>query len=47
MRDGQKVLLEVKSCTLFGKEVAAFPDAVTARGKRHIEEMARLTKEGF
>ncbi|WP_198470084.1 DNA/RNA nuclease SfsA [Acetomicrobium sp. S15 = DSM 107314] len=46
-RDGQKVLLEVKSCTLFGKEVAAFPDAVTARGKRHIEEMARLTKEGF
>ncbi len=46
-RDGQKILLEVKSCTLFGKEVAAFPDAVTARGKRHIEEMARLTMEGF
>jgi sugar fermentation stimulation protein A len=46
-KDGQKILLEVKSCTLFGKGVAAFPDAVTARGKRHIEEMARLTKEGF
>lgn len=32
-------LLEVKSCTLAGARVAAFPDAVTARGRRHLEEL--------
>jgi sugar fermentation stimulation protein A len=45
-RDEREILLEVKSCTLFGKRVAMFPDAVTARGKRHIEELARLSKTG-
>ena len=39
---GEEVFLEVKSCTLFGHRVAAFPDAVTARGKKHIEELALL-----
>jgi sugar fermentation stimulation protein A len=38
--------LEVKSCTLVGKEVAMFPDAVTERGARHLEELARLSREG-
>jgi len=45
-RGGQEVFLEVKSCTLFGKRIAMFPDAVTARGKRHLEELARLPAEG-
>jgi sugar fermentation stimulation protein A len=42
----EKILLEVKSCTLFGRKIAMFPDAVTARGKRHIEELADLTRKG-
>jgi len=45
-RRGQEVFLEVKSCTLFGKRIAMFPDAVTARGKRHLEELAKLPDEG-
>jgi sugar fermentation stimulation protein A len=43
-KDGKEILLEVKSCTLFSKSVAMFPDAVTSRGKRHIEELARQSK---
>lgn len=43
---GAEVLLEVKSCTLFGDRVAMFPDAVTARGARHVRELAELAREG-
>ncbi|MEE2659427.1 MAG: DNA/RNA nuclease SfsA [Candidatus Latescibacterota bacterium] len=43
-RGGQQLLLEVKSCTLFGNGVAMFPDAVTERGRRHLLELAHLTK---
>jgi sugar fermentation stimulation protein A len=39
--------LEVKSCTLFGNKVAMFPDAVTARGARHLRELADLSRKGF
>jgi len=45
-RGGREIYLEVKSCTLFGERIAMFPDAVTARGKRHLEELARLSEEG-
>jgi len=34
--------LEVKSCTLFGDRIAMFPDAVTARGKRHLMALSRI-----
>ncbi len=37
---------EVKSCTLFGGRLAMFPDAVTARGKRHVEELAQMADSG-
>ncbi len=43
---GQEMFLEVKSCTLFSKRVAMFPDAVTARGKKHLEELTRLSEDG-
>jgi len=33
---------EVKSVTLFGNGAAMFPDAVTERGRRHLEELASL-----
>ncbi|EGH23319.1 putative DNA-binding transcriptional regulator, partial [Pseudomonas amygdali pv. mori str. 301020] len=40
--------LEVKSVTLGfdDSSVAAFPDAVTQRGARHLRELATLAREG-
>jgi sugar fermentation stimulation protein A len=47
LRKGKKyLLLEVKSCTLFSKRMAMFPDAVTARGARHLRELALLSDSG-
>jgi sugar fermentation stimulation protein A len=46
-RGEEKIYLEVKSCTLFGKQVAMFPDAVTARGKKHLEELAEMKGRGI
>ncbi len=46
MKEEQPFLLEVKSCTLFGKTVAMFPDAVTERGKRHLIELADQSRKG-
>ncbi|TNF52029.1 DUF123 domain-containing protein, partial [bacterium] len=45
-KKGKQLVLEVKSCTLFGKEIAMFPDAVTARGKKHLEELSLLSRRG-
>ena len=42
----EEILLEVKSCTLVGKRVAMFPDAITERGARHLEELALLSRDG-
>jgi sugar fermentation stimulation protein A len=39
------VLLEVKCCTLVEEGTALFPDAPTARGRRHLEELARHSSE--
>lgn len=41
-----RMLLEVKSCTLFGHGVAMFPDAVTERGRRHLAHLAELSAAG-
>jgi sugar fermentation stimulation protein A len=43
----KKFILEVKSCTLFGKRIAMFPDAVTARGRRHVLELDELRSHGY
>lgn len=42
------VFVEVKSVTLgfADSRVAAFPDAVTTRGTRHLRELAALAREG-
>ncbi len=42
---GERMLLEVKSCTLFGGKIAMFPDAVTARGRRHVLELVSYAEE--
>ena len=41
-RGESPLLVEVKSCTLFGGTIAMFPDAVTERGRRHIIELSHL-----
>ena len=47
LADGRgEIFVEVKSCTLFGKTVAMFPDAVTERGARHLRELAELAESG-
>ena len=41
--NGTRLLLEVKSCTLFYKDLAMFPDAPTGRGLSHIESMTKTS----
>ena len=43
---GRRMALEVKSVTLVEDGVARFPDAVTARGARHVLELAELAEGG-
>ncbi len=43
---GQTVYLEVKNCTLTEGRVALFPDAVTTRGAKHLEELMALAAQG-
>jgi sugar fermentation stimulation protein A len=42
----EELLLEVKSVTLVKDGLALFPDAVTARGRRHVEELTGIVREG-
>ena len=42
-----RLYLEVKNCSLAENGTALFPDAVTVRGARHLEELARLRMHGF
>ena len=46
--DGSTLMLEVKSVTLGfpDTDVAAFPDAVTERGARHLRELTALARAG-
>jgi len=43
---GRRMYVEAKSVTLVEDGVALFPDAVTARGARHLEELMRARREG-
>ena len=45
--DGARCYVEVKSVTLgCGDGISAFPDAVTERGLRHLNELANLVSHG-
>ena len=46
-RDEELFYVEVKSCTLFSKTGAMFPDAVTERGRKHILELADMHDRGI
>ena len=43
---GTKIYMEVKNCTLVEDEVAMFPDAVTTRGTKHLNELIALHEQG-
>lgn len=43
----QKMLVEVKGCTLVEDGLARFPDAPTVRGKKHVEELISAKSQGY
>ncbi len=43
---GKKRWIEVKNVSMRIGETAAFPDSVTERGRKHLEELIRLKKGG-
>lgn len=46
LANGATVFLEVKNCSLAMEGTALFPDAVTTRGAKHLEELMELKDQG-
>ena len=46
-RGDEKIYVEIKNCSLVEDGWAMFPDAVTARGTKHLNELASLVKQGY
>lgn len=44
--DGRRCFIEIKNCTLVEDSTALFPDAVTARGLKHLVELQELSLQG-
>ncbi len=45
--DEEKMWLEIKNVTYREGDAALFPDAPTARGLKHLEELINLRRQGF
>jgi sugar fermentation stimulation protein A len=45
-RSGRKIWIEIKGCSLCIDGVALFPDAPTSRGKKHLETLIQLKRDG-
>jgi len=46
-KDDRKGFIEVKGVTLENEGIAAFPDAPTERGTKHINELIKAKSEGY
>ena len=47
-KNKEKIFVEVKNVTLFRKKkIAEFPDAITARGSKHLKALIDATKKGY
>ncbi len=47
-KNDYKAFVEVKNVTLVRKpKIAEFPDAITSRGAKHIEELIKASKKGY
>lgn len=44
--EGNRCYVEIKNCTLVEDGIAMFPDAVTTRGQKHLDELVELKKAG-
>ncbi len=42
----EKCYVEIKNCTLVEDGIAMFPDAVTTRGQKHLDELEHLVSQG-
>ena len=48
INNNTKIFIEVKNVTLSRKKkVAEFPDAITTRGLKHINELIKASKKGY
>jgi sugar fermentation stimulation protein A len=45
-KDGKRCFVEIKNCTLVEENAAAFPDAVTERGLKHLLELRTRVRKG-
>jgi sugar fermentation stimulation protein A len=45
--NGNESYIEVKGVTLIEDKIAKFPDAPTERGKKHLEELIAIKKQGY
>jgi sugar fermentation stimulation protein A len=45
-RGDEKIYVEIKNCSLVEDGWAMFPDAVTARGTKHLKELAKIVEQG-
>ncbi len=45
--EDEKCYVEIKNCTLVEDSVAMFPDAVTTRGQKHLQELEDLVASGY
>lgn len=46
-RGDEKIYVEIKNCSLAEDGWAMFPDAVTVRGTKHLNELASLVEQGY